>query len=90
VPDFAGTSAIGTWWPAQPRHVPVDSRGQVQPFGVRSTIIGQRGLVGTPLARACPWWARISATQWSSVAAIAWCMLAGSEPSTKYGVQPQP
>ena len=30
----------------------------------------------------------ISETQCSTVAAIAWCMLSGSDPSTKYGVQP--
>src|SRR5262249_5451027 len=32
----------------------------------------------------------MSATHLSTVAAIAWCIVSGSEPSTKYGVQPQP
>jgi hypothetical protein len=34
------------------------------------------------------WMRRISRTQCSRVAAIAWCMLGGSEPSTKYGSYP--
>ena len=64
--------------------------GAVQPFGVRRTIIGQRGRNGVPLLRACFWTARMSATHLSIVAAIAWCIDSGSDPSTKYGVQPCP
>jgi hypothetical protein len=47
-------SPIGTWCARQyPSHfLPSISCGQVQPFGVRSTIIGQRGRVVTPFARA--------------------------------------
>ena len=46
-------AATGTWWE---RHVPSTGRpstfsGPVQPFGVRSTIIGQRGRRLATLAR---------------------------------------
>src|SRR5262245_60061397 len=34
---------------------PSTSLGPVQPFGLRSTIMGQRGRVGVPLARAACW-----------------------------------
>ena len=60
--------------------------GPVQPFGLRRMIIGQRGRTPCPVRRASSWILRISRTQCSSVAAIAWCMLGGSLPSTKYGV----
>jgi hypothetical protein len=63
--------------------LPSISRGHVQPFGVRSTIIGQIGRFTTPRSRASAWICRISATIWSSVAAIAWCIAIGSWPSTK-------
>src|SRR5271165_7550413 len=46
-------------------------------------IMGQRGRDALPLCRASSWILRISRTQCSSVAAIAWCMLWGSLPSTK-------
>ena len=83
------TSASGIWCARQKPSTlwPSTFRGAVQPLGLRRTIIGQRGRIALPAARglfldAC----RISSTQCSSVAAIAWCMLAGSLPSTKYGV----
>ena len=41
-----------------------------------------------PKLRASCWNFLISEMHCSTVAAIAWCMLSGSEPSTKYGVQP--
>ena len=47
--------------------------GPVQPFGVRSTSIGQRGRSEFP-ARASSWIRRIAATISSSAAAIAWCI----------------
>ena len=50
--------------------------GTVQPFGVRSTIIGQRGAwlsVARALGRAACWIAAISSRQRSSAAAMAWC-----------------
>ena len=53
-PGFFFTSAIGTWWARQnPSSLwPSISAGAVQPFGVRSTIMGQRGRVCDP-GRAC-------------------------------------
>ena len=54
-----------------------DLRGAVQPFGVRSTIIGQRGRLATPDLRASCWNFLISEMHCSTVAAIAWCMLLG-------------
>ena len=85
---FAGlprTSEKGTWCE---RHEPstlwpLISLGPVQPLGERSTIIGQRGRSALPESRAFFWIARISATMVSSVAAIFWCISAGSAPSTK-------
>ena len=49
-------SAIGTWCERQKPSTlcPSTSVGAVQPFGVRSTIIGQRGRVATSLLRALP------------------------------------
>jgi hypothetical protein len=52
-------------------------------LGVRSTIIGQLGSVALPLWRASDWMRRISPMAVSSVAAIRWCMVSGSSPSTK-------
>ncbi len=52
--------------------------------------MGQRGRKARPMRRASSWTLRISRTQCSRVAAIAWCMLGGSLPSTKYGVYPYP
>src|SRR5262249_43911200 len=69
---------------------PPTSAGLLHPLGVRRTIIGQCGRNGLLLPRACFWAARISATHASSVAAIAWCMVSGSDPSTKYGFHPVP
>ena len=81
------SSASGTWWE---RNVPSAGSpsttfGPVQPFGVRSTIIGQRGRVWPPSSRARRWIAAISSSTSSSVAAISWCIVAGSSPSTKRG-----
>ena len=60
------TSASGTWWARQVPSTgsPSTIFGPVQPFGVRSTIIGQRGRAACgrpPSGRACCWIARISA-----------------------------
>ena len=87
------TSASGTWCARQlpSRRCPPTSAGLVQPLGVRRTIIGHCGRSGVPLAAGlAPAAARISATHVSIVAAIAWCIVSGSDPSTKYGVQPVP
>ena len=62
--------------------------GPVQPFGERKMIIGQRGRTVVPLRRASDWMRLISSMAWLSVAAIAWCMLIGSEPSTSSGSHP--
>ena len=80
----------GTWcereWSSVLR--PSTSFGPVQPFGVRSTISGQRGRCAWPLARASAWISAISSSAVSSVSAISRWITAGSEPSTKYGFQP--
>jgi hypothetical protein len=79
------TSEKGTWCERQDPSAlwPLISFGAVQPLGVRSTIIGQLGSVALPLWRASDWMRRISAMAVSSVAAICWCMVSGSSPSTK-------
>ena len=69
---------------------PSSSGGAVQPFGARSTIIGHLGRSAFPVRRASACAPRIASTQRSSVAAIAWCIESGSEPSTRNGVQPRP
>jgi hypothetical protein len=55
--------------------------GPVQPFGVRSTIIGQRGRVTSPsIPGRGAGWPSISSSTSSSVAAMSWCISAGSSP----------
>ncbi len=88
--SFVRTSAIGTWCD---RHVPSTglpstSFGPVQPLGVLNTIIGHRGRSVTPPSRAAFWIAWISSITVSIVAASCWWTLAGSSPSTKYGLWP--
>ena len=61
----------------------IDLFGPVQPLGERSTIIGQRGRSALPLLRAAFWRVRISRMAASSVAAMVWCIVSGSSPSTK-------
>ena len=60
---MAARSASGTWWernePSAGR--PSTSLGPVQPLGVRSTIIGQRGRPRSPPSRARLWISAISA-----------------------------
>jgi len=82
------TSENGTWCARHEPSIlcPPISLGPVQPLGERSTIIGQRGRSSLPPARAFFWMALISPSAASSVAAIFWCICAGSEPSTKCGV----
>ena len=88
----ANPHANGTWWDRQLPSIrlPSTSLGPVQPFGERSTIIGQgrRAAVFFRLPRASCWMSRISSRQWSRVAANAWCISAGSEPETTYGAWP--
>ena len=90
---FSRTSASGTWCA---RHVPSTGRpsttfGPVQPFGVRRTIIGQRGRV-----RSLPRRARVLDARGSRPArGRAWpraagARRAGSSPATRYGSQPYP
>jgi len=81
---------MGTWCARQKPSTlcPSISAGAVQPLGLRSTIMGQRGRWAVPLARARACSARISATQRSSTSAIFRCIASGSDPSTKCGVQP--
>ena len=85
-------SASGTWWERQDPSVrlPSTSLGPVHPLGVRRMIIGHRGRVASPVARAFDWIVWMSCRAASSVAAIAWCAASGSEPSTRYGRYPYP
>ena len=83
--EVAGSESFGTWWA---RNVPSTGRpsttfGPVQPLGDFKTIIGQRGRVRSPDARAFRWISRICSTAVSSVVAMAWCISCGSWPSTK-------
>src|SRR5262249_8288545 len=64
--------------------------GQVHPLGVRRTIIGQWGRDAALDERAFCCASRMSAMHRSRVAAMAWCIEGGSEPSTKQGVHPVP
>ena len=52
--------------------------GPVQPFGVRSTIIGHRGRPGRAAARAAAGSRRSRSSASSSAAAISWCIAGGS------------
>jgi hypothetical protein len=63
--------------------------GPVQPFGLRSTIIGHGGgATNGSRARAAFWIARMRDNASSNAAAIAWCIVAGTSPSTKIGAWP--
>ena len=57
-PALSRTSASGTWCERQvpSTGLPSTSFGPVQPFGVRRTIIGQRGRPGVPPLRARSRW----------------------------------
>jgi hypothetical protein len=85
------SSPNGTWCERQCPSVfrPSTSRGPVQPFGLRSTITGQRGT--TPASRAASgprarrWIAAIESSACASVCAIAGCMRAGSSLETNSG-----
>ena len=80
-------SANGTWWDRQlpSAGLPSTVLGPVQPFGLRSTIIGQRGRAWAPSARAACWISAIAPNALSIAAAIAWCLGSGSEPATTIG-----
>ena len=66
---------------------PSTSLVPVHPFGVRNTTSARPSSHRSPTAvRASCWMSRISSRQWSSVAARAWCISFGSDPSTTYGV----
>ena len=93
-PASSRAPATGTWCERQVPSTctPSTSRGPVQPFGVRSTIIGQRG----PLARRGPR-AQIAGSHGSrraprrAAAAKRWCASAGGSSSpllTNSGRQP--
>ena len=83
---------IGTWCARKEPSIwlPSTTFGPVQPFGVRSTIIGHFGLVRSSFSLAFFWIALISSIAWSKAAAILLCISIGSPPSTKYGFQPHP
>ena len=55
--------------------------------GVRNTTMGQARRATGPrrAVRASCWMSRISSRHWSNVAARAWCISFGSDPSTTYG-----
>ena len=68
-----------SWWSRRPSQVPPTGRpstifGAVQPFGMRSTIIGQAGRRRVARAhRAASWISAMSSSTVSSVAASCWC-----------------
>jgi hypothetical protein len=70
--------------------LPSTVAGPVHPFGVASTIIGQRGLNARRLLRAVSWITRMSSITRSSISAMSACIVRGSAPSTKNGRQPYP
>jgi len=78
----------GTWCERQfpSAGLPSTTFGPVHPFGERKTIIGQIGRSHTPSTLARRWISAISSKQRSIVSAIFWCIVAGSSPSTKYGL----
>ena len=81
--------ATGTWCERQKSStfLPSTSFGPVQPFGLRSTIIGQRGRSSRPLgaARLVLDRARCGRTPCRACRPCSRCMSAGSLPSTKNG-----
>ena len=83
---------IGTWCALNEPSIwlPSTSFGPVQPFGVRSTIIGHLGLSVLLFSLASFWIALISSITVSRASAIFLCISIGSLPSTKYGFQPHP
>ena len=68
---FSRTPGSGTWWARQVPSTgcPSTSCGPVQPLGVRSTIMGQRGRSVTPSLRARRWMAAIRSSALSMAAA---------------------
>ena len=62
---------------------PSTTFGPVHPLGDLKTIIGHRGLVVSLLFLAYFWIFRISSTAFSMTAAMSWCIISGSSPSTK-------
>ncbi|CAO0833287.1 hypothetical protein SMICM17S_00683 [Streptomyces microflavus] len=67
---------------------PSTSFGPVQPLGVRSTIMGERGRSVAPSSRAARWNAAIRSTAVSIAATIARWTVAGSSPVTYSGSWP--
>ena len=86
---FVLRSPAGTWWARNEpsTFLPSTSFGPVQPFGVRSTIIGQAGFSSVVPERAWPWIRPIS-SQASSNAAAIWTSTPSSSPETSSGLQP--
>jgi hypothetical protein len=87
------TPDSGTWCDRQVpvTRMPSTSSGPVHPFGLRSTIIGQRGRLPSQLpSRAESWILRISAHAVAIAAATRWCMPGMSSPSTSSTEYPWP
>ncbi len=86
------TPDSGTWWERQVPSTgsPSTVFGPVQPFGVRSTIMGQRGFPAAPVSRASRWIRAMPVRASSSAAAISRCMTSGSSPDTMIGSWPYP
>ena len=81
------TSASGTWWERKLPSAgsPSTSLGPVQPFGERRMIIGHAGRSAALPVRASRWMVAMSSSAMSTAAAMSWCMVAGSSPSTSSG-----
>gem|GEM_PF-6296848 len=80
--------ASGTWCDRKvpSTGTPSTLPGPVHPLGLRRMTTGQRARSGLRAARM----AAMRSKAASRVAAIAWCMLSGSEPSTSSGSYPRP
>ena len=70
----------GTWWRTCP---PSTSAGPGPALGRAQHDHRPAGRRRMPSSRACRWISAISSSASSSVAAMSWCMSAGSSPSTK-------
>ena len=96
-PGAPGSRVRRTAAPGGPGRCPGPARrrptsGPVQPFGVRSTMAGQRvpTLTGPVPERASDWISRMRSWAPATSAYSSWSTVAGSVPSTMTGSQPWP
>ena len=83
--EVDGLPVEGTWCERKlpSTGLPSTSLGPVQPLGLRRTIMGHWGRWRNPPERHSSWMVRMSRSASSSVAAMSWCMVSGTSPSTK-------